>query len=194
MICQPEKAPEKLSITLALTSNRGSERNKIIAYSIYREEFVGRPENIDFFSLKFDLRFGQNKKLKEIVMLRGVNPFWRKKGICTRVSLNFLEKIYQNYSADRPQLKFNACHIATVKFCYPLNRFYHRETDLHLRDIDPSESDFKLIDIVQSNDEDFSDFSYDRRLDSASCLHRSIDLKKFIDQYKLRNLFSELLV
>ena len=181
----------EVSLTFTMLTNQGSN-NEPAALNIVHEEFYDKSQNTQFFGIKFDLWFDKNKKLREVGLLRGVNPDWRRKKICTQVSLNCLELLFNNYSHDEPQLNFTASHIGTVKFCYPLNPFYHRETKKHLRDINPEHSDLKLSEIIRYEDfEDYSEFHYHEQLARARCPHQSISLRTLLLQYKLRRILDQ---
>ncbi len=181
----------EVSFTFTLLTNQGLN-NKSQALNIVNELFSSRPEGTEFFGIKFDLWFEQKQKLREIVLLRGVNPDWRRKKVSTQISLNCLEQLFNMYSGDEPQLNFRACHIGTVKFCYPLNPFYHRETKEHLRDIDPEHSDLKLSEFIRNEGfEDYSDFSYDGITTSAHCPHQFTRLSKLLLQYKVRKILDQ---
>ncbi len=181
----------EVTLTFTMLTNQGSN-NEAAALNIVRGEFFDKPQNTQFFGISFNLWFDKKQKLREVGLLRGVNPDWRRKKICTQVSFNCLELIFNNYSHDEPQLKFTATHIGTVKFCYPLNPFYHRETKKHLRDINPEHSDLKLSEIIRYQDfEDYSDFHYHEQSARAYCPHQSISLRKLLLQYKLRRILDQ---
>ena len=172
-------------IYLSMHKNDGAEKNKLKI-----DERSGMClQHCDFFTMCFDLSYNYMGELYKIPPKRYVNDRFRKHGICTKISLNFLSELYATLGHEGLYFDSSAAvKIATAKFSFPLNA-YKLSNETALRDIDPTTlktSDIEKIMYKGENLEaDFSQFNpgsdYGR-----SPLER-VFLKNLLAQYLLKN-------
>ena len=178
------------SITFFMLSNASCEDHVSIITS---ETYLNNPEYLESFAIKLDIYFNPDNRLDRIVLLRGVNPKFQRNGICTKVTRNSF-KVIDLYLGEQESkvMCCTASHIGTVKFFYPLNKYYHRITGEHLRDLHPVDSLLRISDFTASHD-DLSAFFYNPNVStSARCLHESVPLKKLLSQLQLKDILNKL--
>ncbi len=149
-------------------------------------EFFINKERVFTFSFRFGFS-DDAELLTDILMMRSVNVSYRRKGWCTAMSLNILHQIYKHLGTEKTMLTCSAINIGTVKFHYPLNKYYSAITNAHLRDVDPSFCDVDFHEIVK-REENLKDFGFDHSVHEtrANCIHDQIQLRKLLMQYDLR--------
>ena len=179
-----EENPSKEFLTFTLFSNDDKSENKRKIRRLYEGDTIS---GLEFFVISFVFEYSKNGELKVITPARSVHGGYRQNGICTSISLAALELIQQHMGMPNTVLNSaTARHIGTVKFYYPLNRFYNKVTGLHLRDTDTTQTTINLSDI-EIRDEPLVDFEI---IDGiyASCPHDQILLDKLLSQYQARKV------
>lgn len=169
----------QLKIKLSLFSNESGEAEI--------DDMIGGflGSGLEFFGMSFTLSFDPNGELITISLARGVNEKFQKNRICSSVSIEVLKKIYEHLGSEIT--KMNSCsasHIGTVKFYYPLNSFYRKNSFKSLRDFDPRNSPLTLVE-VEKRQESLDAFKM--RGIKAKCPDRQINLEKLLLQYQVRD-------
>ena len=177
---------DQFHLTLSLFSNKFKEHVREMANCSFMR-------GLEFFSVCFYLDFGLNGDLINVFPERGVNERFRRKGICSSISLVALTKIYEHLGSEKTVIYSGASiHIGTVKFNYPLNCFFRKNTSESLRYFDPRSSSLTFDDI-EKREESLDVFKFDPETSLAKCPDQEINLEQGADSpYLSRSDFNGL--
>ena len=142
---------------------------------------------MDFFVITFELDFDIDGSLKSVDLNRGVSHLYQKKGICTEISRKVLGEIYSYIG--KPETKVycdSACHIGTVKFFYPLNRFYYKDSKKSARNFVPGR-EYVDTSNFEKGDHCLDGLSYNPPCTTATCPDGWVNLKTLLLQYKVKD-------
>ncbi len=177
----------ELDLVLLLTRNCGSVSKEA---SLDLLNPIHNPNIL--FSMLFRLKFMISKTLSSVEPHRDVHLDLQRKNICNSVSKNVLEQIYKYLGHDNLEIICgNSLHIGTVKFFYPLNKFYTRSGAVCLRELEPGHTSMPISDIRVGQDK-LTDFKYDEKTTRASCLTSKMILKTLLQQHKLREFLDSM--
>ncbi len=123
------------AISISLHSNSSAESNNLKAF----EDNGLTMKHCEYFSLFFEFCLNNKSgKATKLSPSRFVNPLYRGQGICTQLSLNFLNCFYDHVGDKNTQYDAsNATAAATIKFGNPLHGYTLESGEL-LTDVEPS--------------------------------------------------------